>query len=62
MMLTPPKVLMLALFLLLLVSSKNLGNKPAMVIFTAGAAVLHLYDHLFLVKRRKENYCGACKM
>jgi hypothetical protein len=61
-MLTLPKVSMLALFLLLLVTSKNLGKNPALVILSAGVAVLHLYDHLFLVKRRKENYCGACKM
>jgi hypothetical protein len=53
---------MLALFLLLLASSKNLGSKPAIVIFSAALATLHLYDHVFLVKRRKENYCGACKM
>lgn len=61
-MLTAPKILMIALFLLLLTSSKNLGSKPAIVIFTSAVAILHLYDHLFLVKRRKENYCGACKM
>lgn len=67
MMLTLPKILMLTLFVLLLTGSKNLGNKPALVILTAGIAVLHMYDHLFLVKRGKErkvveNYCGACKM
>jgi hypothetical protein len=45
-------------------------NKPTLAIMTIGLALLHLYDHMFLVKRggekffldKREGYCSACKM
>jgi len=45
-------------------------NKPAMAIMIIGMGLLHMYDHMFLVKRgeekffldKRESYCSACKM
>lgn len=45
-------------------------NKPGMAIMVIGMGLLHMYDHIFLVKRgnekfflnKREPYCGACKM
>lgn len=65
MMLTIPQMIMLAIVLAVLVFTKNLGNRPAILVVTA-ITLLHMYDHLFLIKRGKErklveNYCAACK-
>lgn len=65
MMLTIPQMIMLAIVLAVLVFTKNLGNRPAILVVTA-ITLLHMYDHLFLLKRGKErklveNYCAACK-
>lgn len=65
MMLTIPQMIMLAIILAVLVFTKNLGNRPAILVVTA-ITLLHMYDHLFLIKRGKErklveNYCAACK-
>ena len=65
MMFTQVQVILIALFLFILVSTKNLGNRPAIIIFVA-TTLLHMYDHLFLLKRGKEkklveNYtCPSC--
>ena len=65
MMLTIPQMIMLAIILAVLVFTKNLVNRPAILVVTA-ITLLHMYDHLFLIKRGKErklveNYCAACK-
>lgn len=65
MMLTIPQMIMLAIVLAVLVFTKNLGNRPAILVVTA-ITLLHMYDHLFLIRRGKErklveNYCAACK-
>ncbi|AGH31002.1 hypothetical protein MPVG_00182 [Micromonas pusilla virus 12T] len=65
MMFTQVQIVLLAVFLFVLVTTKNLGNRPAIAIFAA-TTLLHMYDHLFLVKRGKEkklveNYaCPSC--
>ena len=65
MMLTIPQTIILGILLAVLVFTKNLGNRPAILVVTA-LTLLHMYDHIFLLKRGKErklveNYCAACK-
>jgi len=64
MLLTIPQTIMVAILILILVTTKNLGNRPAIVLAVA-MTLLHMYDHIFLLKRGKEkklveNYCSAC--
>ena len=67
-MFTQVQIILIALFLFILVSTKNLGNRPAIIIFVA-TTLLHMYDHMYRVKRgpehlfflpKKEGYCGKC--
>jgi len=64
-MLTIPQTIILGILLAVLVFTKNLGNRPA-ILFVTALTLLHMYDHIFLLKRGKErkfveNYCAACK-
>jgi len=64
MLITIPQTIMVAILILILVTTKNLGNRPAIVLAVA-MTLLHMYDHIFLLKRGKEkklveNYCSAC--
>lgn len=64
MFLTVPQSIIVAILVAVLVSTKNLGNRPAILLVTA-MTLLHMYDHIFLIKRGKEkklveNYCSAC--
>jgi len=64
MLITIPQTIMVAILILILVTTKNLGNRPAIVLAVA-MTLIHMYDHIFLLKRGKEkklveNYCSAC--
>jgi len=69
-----PKVTLVQLIIITIIiytatKYKNL-NKSAMAIMIVGVSLLHLYDHMFLIRRGNENfflnkreeYCSACKM
>tara|TARA_B110000305_G_scaffold114539_1_gene128797 strand:+ start:383 stop:586 length:204 start_codon:yes stop_codon:yes gene_type:complete len=64
MLLTIPQTIMVAILVLILVTTKNLGSRPA-ILLAATMTLLHMYDHVFLLKRGKEKkltekYCSAC--
>jgi len=50
MFLTVPQTVIVAILVAVLVSTKNLGNRPAILLITA-MTLLHMYDHIFLLKR-----------
>jgi hypothetical protein len=64
MLLTIPQMIIAAILIAVLISTKNLGSRPAILLVTA-MTLLHMYDHVFLLKRGKEKklvekYCSAC--
>jgi len=46
MLLTIPQTIMVAILILILVTTKNLGNRPAIVLAVA-MTLIHMYDHYF---------------
>lgn len=59
----------LTLIIYMTVQYKNL-NRSWLIVGMFGISILHLYDHMYLVKRgnerfflsNSEGYCAACKM